>query len=626
MDYATLTSLNPSEFEDAAGGYKTVGDMAGQAKDDVENRIIASVRKTTDGQSVLEGHAADAAVTQLRKLATNFHYTQVECALITTALNSLAYELRAAKDKLDAAVEDAEAQKFTVGPDGSVSYPAAGDKVDGKVPEGGTVTGSAKGKPTNQPIDPTGDANDAADALERQAANIHPNPNFGRAVAIANRIAQAVYDATQADEKWAPKLRTLKADDDLIVSSHDWVDAQNDTRGVRSGAKDYLDEIKPPPQNGDPRANAQWWKGLSKDEQDAYLSMHPASLGSLDGIPSEVRDEANRIYLAETKAKYTSELADIPKEPTRYEANPNGSYPAVVETEEWKRWDEKYKDRIVKLNRGLDAMKDIQARFDQTGKDKLPPAYLLGFDPDGGGRAIVANGDPDTADHTAVFVPGTYTNLGKSGSYIGHMVNLWQESHALAPNQNISTITWIGYDAPQSIVPEAMSPSYAERAAPDLNRFLDGLQTVQGGSKESHTTVIGHSYGSTVVGQSSIDGKLAADDIVVAGSPGMRVGHADDLDVGSDHVWSEAASSWKDQVPAGGKVAGLGGDSDISWWAEMLPFGYAWSQNVPSDEDFGAHIMGTDAKDHGDYWRPASQSLINQAAVVTGNYNQVEGG
>ncbi|GAA1679125.1 hypothetical protein [Streptomyces yatensis] len=45
---------------------------------------------------------------QLRKLATNFHYTQVECALITTALNSLAYELRAAKDKLDAAVEDAE--------------------------------------------------------------------------------------------------------------------------------------------------------------------------------------------------------------------------------------------------------------------------------------------------------------------------------------------------------------------------------------------------------------------------------------------------------------------------------------------------------------------------------------
>ncbi|MFD0446644.1 hypothetical protein ACFQ10_36565 [Streptomyces indonesiensis] len=125
MDYATLTSLKPSEFEDAAGGYRTVGAMASEAKDDVESQIIAGMRKTVDGQAVLEGEAAEAAVVQLRKLATNFHYTQVECALITTALNSLAYELRAAKDKLDAAVEDAEAEKFTVGSDGSVSYPAA---------------------------------------------------------------------------------------------------------------------------------------------------------------------------------------------------------------------------------------------------------------------------------------------------------------------------------------------------------------------------------------------------------------------------------------------------------------------------------------------------------------------
>ncbi|MBD3010164.1 hypothetical protein IEJ02_40535 [Streptomyces sp. 5-10] len=620
MDYATLTSLQPSEFEDAAGGYRTVSDMASQAQKDLEHQIAAKFQDT------LEGEAATAAVRQLDKLAKNFHYAQVECALIITALNALAYELRAAKHKLDAAVEDAEAEKFTVGSDGSVSYPAAGDKVDGKVPEGGTVKGSAKGKPTNQPIDPTADANDTADALERQAANIHPNPNYGRAVAIANRIAQAIYDATQADEKWAPKLRKLKADDDLTVSDQDWADAQNDTGGVRAGAKEYLNEIKPPPENGDPKANAKWWNGLSQEERDAYLSMHPASLGSLDGLPSEVRDEANRTLLAETKAKYALELSGIPKEPTKYGPNPNGSYPAFVETEAWKRWDEKYGDQRAKLDKGLQAMKDIQKRFDETGKDGLPPAYLLAFDSEGGGRAVVANGNPDTADHTAVFVPGTHSNLGKSGSYIGHMANLWQESHVLAPNQNVSTITWIGYDAPQSVAPEAMSPSYAERAAPELNRFLDGLQTAQGGPDASHTTVIGHSYGSTVVGQSSIDGKLPADDIVAAGSPGMRVGHADDLDVGKGHVWSEAAASWKDPVPAGGKLAGLGGDSDISWWADMLPFGYAWGQNVPSDEDFGAHIMGTDAKDHGDYWRPNSESLANQAAVVTENYDQVKGG
>ncbi|WP_308283355.1 hypothetical protein [Streptomyces hygroscopicus] len=399
MDYATLTSLNPSEFEDAAGGYKTVGDMAGQAKDDVENRIIASVRKTTDGQSVLEGHAADAAVTQLRKLATNFHYTQVECALITTALNSLAYELRAAKDKLDAAVEDAEAQKFTVGPDGSVSYPAAGDKVDGKVPEGGTVTGSAKGKPTNQPIDPTGDANDAADALERQAANIHPNPNFGRAVAIANRIAQAVYDATQADEKWAPKLRTLKADDDLSVAAEDWIDAKKDTREVRSGAKEYLGEIKPPPKDGDPKSNADWWKGLSEQEKADYISMHPDSVGNLNGLPADVRDEANRAIFEEKRAEYQTQYKNIPEEPKpKYVSSGR----AMRYSDEWLEWRQKYEGRRAHLKSALEGMKAIQKRFDRTGEGGLPEAYLLRFDPNDDGRVVLANGNPDTADHTAL--------------------------------------------------------------------------------------------------------------------------------------------------------------------------------------------------------------------------------
>ncbi|WP_189795749.1 alpha/beta hydrolase [Streptomyces thermodiastaticus] len=42
--------------------------------------------------------------------------------------------------------------------------------------------------------------------------------------------------------------------------------------------------------------------------------------------------------------------------------------------------------------------------------------------------------------------------------------------------------------------------------------------TAQGGPEASHTTVIGHSYGSTTVGAASkAPGHLAADDIVVSG-------------------------------------------------------------------------------------------------------------
>ncbi|MEU3409976.1 alpha/beta hydrolase [Streptomyces sp. NPDC006658] len=128
--------------------------------------------------------------------------------------------------------------------------------------------------------------------------------------------------------------------------------------------------------------------------------------------------------------------------------------------------------------------------------------------------------------------------------------------------------------------------------------------------------------GSTTVGAASkASGHLAADDIVVAGSPGMLVGDARDLDVGKDHVWSQAAGD--DAVPLGGKVAGLGG---YKWGVETwhgLPYNAGYVQTVPSDEAFGAHRMAVDTSGHSGYWKEDSTSLQNQAAVVTGRYNQV---
>ncbi|MFI7359044.1 alpha/beta hydrolase [Streptomyces avidinii] len=618
MDYATLKALKPSEFTEAADGYQSVSAMADHAYGSAEGRITARLR------SGLSGAAVNEALVQLRGLAQNFHYTQVECGLAATSLNALAASFTEAKRKLDAAVSDAEAQKFSVGADGSVSYPPGGTEKDGKLPDGGTVTGSAKGKPSGNVIDPTKDANDLSGALERQAANIHPNPNFGKAVEIANRIAQAVAEATEADTQWAPRLRKLKADDDLTVSDSDWADVQADTGEVRAGAKDYLDHIKPPPPKGsDPKANADWWKGLSPDEQSAYLSLNGAQVGAMDGLPSVVRDEANRTVLAEKHGEFQLRLNAIPPQPQKYV--PSGrDYPAVVLNPAWSEWDKKYAKDKEFLDKNLKGMNAIQDRFNATGKEGLPEAYLLGFDTGGGGRAIVANGNPDTADHTAVFVPGTYTDITKSGDYIHHMSELWKETHAKAPGQDVSTITWIGYDAPQSIVPEAMKKHYAETAAPDLNRFMQGLENLQGGDEKSHTTIIGHSYGSTVLGAASNAGDLRADDMIAVGSPGMLVEHAKDLDAGEGHVWSQAASTLDDQVPLGGKVAGLGGPTD--WWEDMLPFGTVWGSNVPSDEAFGANIMANDADSHTDYWRDHSLSIENQANVVAGRYDKVQRG
>ncbi|MFI6060332.1 alpha/beta hydrolase [Streptomyces sp. NPDC051286] len=603
MDYTTLKALKPPEFTEAADGYRSLSDSASASKDDLDNRVAVGMRKA------LKGQATHSALGELKRLSDNFHYVQTECGLISTALDGFAYEIEAAKKKLDAAVADAEAAKCTVNADGSVSYPPGGDEVDGKIPEGGTARGLTEG---------------SAQGLGRQAANFDPNPKYRLAQEYADRIAEALKEATEADEKWAPKLKTLKADDDLTVSDRDWADVQTDTSGVRKAADAYLDSIKGPPKEATPEDNANWWKGLTEEQRADYLAMHPKEVGAMNGLPSEVRDEANRIVFAETKAKYEMDLDSMPAEPAnKYKMINTINGPVQVHSDEWMSWNEKYGDRRQSLEQSVAGMRQIQSRFDRTGVDGLPEAYLLGFDPkgEGDGRVIIANGNPDKADHTAVYVPGTYAGIesigeGDDHGDLGRSERLWVESQKLSPGKNISTITWLDYNAPDNIVPEATRGQAAADGGVTLRDFLTGNDVAhqqQTGSR-AHTTAIGHSYGSTVVGDAAqsgswSDGKLA-DDILVAGSPGVQADHAADLGVGADHVWAMGAP-WDDEgVRQGGRLVGLGDNG-----------------NIPTDHAFGGNVMKSDSGGHSGFWdndgQKASLSLENQARVITGRYGDV---
>ncbi|MFH9089067.1 alpha/beta hydrolase [Streptomyces sp. NPDC017673] len=588
MDIATLKALKPSEYEEAADGYRAVSEMASNAKDTVENRISAGIRNQ------LKGETADAALRELKELGKDFHYVQTECALISTALNGFAYDMAAAKRKLEAALADAEAAGCTVGADGSVTFPAGGTEADGKVPEGGTVS------PSTSLTDPT------ASAIEQQAVHQHPNPNFGKAIGFANRIGDALREATEADAKWAPKLRALKADDDLVVSDRDWSDARSDQDGVSEAGKKYLDSLPQPPKDGSPKDNAAWWKDLGDEERAAWLSLRPDAVGKLDGLPSAVRDEANRVVFDETRARQQMELDSIPKPPANEWAwITAGGYPSKVHTDEWMEWSRKHGDRYDFLTKSLHGMQDIQKRFDATGTNGLPEAYLLGFSTEGDGRAIIANGNPDTADHQAVYVPGTTSDLNGIGGNIDRMVNLWGEARNEADGKTVSTITWLGYDAPDDVVKDAPFEHYAYDGAPAFTRFLDGLEASHTGDTPPHRTVIGHSYGTTLIGAAAEKGTLNADDVVLAGSPGVKVSHATELDVPKGHVWNEEADG--DAVPDIGRW-GHGGD----WFV------------IPSDPEFGAHQMTTDTQGHSGYWNPGSDSLKNQAYVVTGHGGDVQ--
>jgi pimeloyl-ACP methyl ester carboxylesterase len=199
-------------------------------------------------------------------------------------------------------------------------------------------------------------------------------------------------------------------------------------------------------------------------------------------------------------------------------------------------------------------------------------------------------------------------------------------------------ILWLGYDAPQSILPEAMDVSYAQDARDDLSRFQDGLRVTHEGPA-SHNTIIGHSYGSTVVGVTAHDRGTHADDVVFVGSPGVGVDHASDLGLGSDHVWSTHLSN--DPISGAHNVRTTVVQSalDVPRFGPFAPAAAAWDfahggdhllygTNPDAPAFGGQHFTGQDGSfglhAHSEYWDANSTSLKNMGYVVAGQPNEVE--
>ncbi|MQY16192.1 hypothetical protein SRB5_63880 [Streptomyces sp. RB5] len=583
VTFQQLRDAKPAAFEHFADGWQIVSGAMSEAKDRTEARIAAGMRNAK-----LEGEGADAAQARLKRLGENFHFTQVQCASVHAALHGFAADLKAAQTKLLRAVDDARTAGYTVQEDGSLHWtrPAAG-------------AGAHPGTPWS----------DMTGAKEAEAK------------VYAGWISDALQQAADADYQWRCKLDALLADNDLEVTDADWKDARSDTAGVRAEAADSVpaDAI---PSGKTPQENADWWASLSEDERDQYLALYPEQIGRLDGLPSAVRDEANRAYMAEEGATTRMKLDGLrANEPLRY-LKVGGTY---RETPEWKEWNSQVQ-HYEKVKKGI---QKIEERFAKTGEDGLPEAYLLGFSPKDDGRAIVATGNPDTARHTAVYVPGTGTDLSKIGGDMNRMNELWYKSSELSDGP-VSTITWLGYDAPDNMFKDAPFSHYADDAASAHSSFLHGLNAAHDPSVDSHTTVIGHSYGSTVVGSTARQYDLPVDDVIFAGSPGVQVGSASDI--GASHgVYNMELPG--DIVPDVGQFGhgDFQGPVEIrrgNWGLPVIDF-RAPGFITPSDSEFGATQLATDdvpadMDNHSRYWKKDSGSLANQAAVVTGNYDKAK--
>lgn len=601
MDHLTLKALKPAEYTEAADGYRAISGMADAGRDRIDNQIIAALRKAN------EGEAADAALDQLRKLSENFHYTQVECGLITGALDGFSSEITAPKRRLAEALEDAAALAYTVSENGTITYPAGGkNALTGEPIPGGTVLG-------NNGLIRDGNTGFQSPGLAPNDSLLkNPNPHHAKAVDIADRIAHAVREAQEIDDRYSWALNKLKAAPSLNVDTKTWADVASDVDGVSTAASKYLqDHI---PLDKSPADRKEWWDGLSNEEREEYKTAFPEVIGNLDGIPSTVRDEANR-----------------------------GNIQLLIAQLEG-RHDEASKEKI-------EGLKGIQNKLNAGSQ---PPMFLLGVGLEGNGRAIIAYGNPDASKNVSAYVPGFGTKLDSefSDGTVKRAFETAVGAQDIDPSS--SAIVWLGYDAPQSL--DVMTEGDAERGAPAYNSFMGGISATNE-NPDSHVTAIGHSYGSRLVGAATQEpgGIPGADDIILVGSPGVGVDKAEGLGVRKDHVWVGAAEndivtkvpSLKDAVEGtmgffgggpigkylGGEIAGQGND-DI-WFGKdpaSKAFGANRFETLPGPELVQPSFPGVldskmDIDAHSNYFSPEEGkdrvSARNIAAIVAGHSEYV---
>ncbi|MBA3781765.1 MAG: hypothetical protein H0X12_07930 [Nocardioides sp.] len=358
----------------------------------------------------------------------------------------------------------------------------------------------------------------------------------------------------------------------------------------------------------DPAAVTAWWKGLSGAEREALKISDPDLIGNVNGIPTGDRDEANRTSL-QRDLDFLEGLGDEHEDLTSEQ-----------------------EATLKNAKAARDAL-DIPASLGQDDVD----VNLIVYQPtafNGDGAAAVSYGDPDTADNTAVIVPGIMNDGSSIAAQGKDAYTLYQ--NAIRNGESMASIAWMGYDSPNwnpegvldypgdgldigSVVQEdkAIAGGHA------LSDFVDGLRATDEGDK-SHLSVIGHSYGSTTAAHAAAGDGLDADSLTLIGSPGA----------GGDNVNGVGDL----HMPEGKVYAGAADNDFVSWLGRDGDLGMGQD---PTQADFGAKVFGSDpGKDfhvenigqgvdnHTSYFDPQLNptSLDNLTSIAQGDEPDLIGG
>ncbi|MGV9296306.1 alpha/beta hydrolase [Amycolatopsis sp. NPDC003676] len=225
---------------------------------------------------------------------------------------------------------------------------------------------------------------------------------------------------------------------------------------------------------------------------------------------------------------------------------------------------------------------------------------ILLFDPRGTGRVAQVFGDLSTADRIAVLVPGVANRADTFWTGVGGLryrapAVQAADLHRAGPD-DFAVIAWLGYEPPGGVGLPAARERLARTGAAALNRFVRGLLAVR---PQATIALLGHSYGSTVLGLAAPHLPPQVTDLASFGSPGMGVRDVTRLRT-TARVWAgQSARDWIRWVP-GVRLFGLGHGTK------------------PADPAFGARVFAaSDVPDHDHYLSPGTDSLTALTRIAT---------
>lgn len=315
-------------------------------------------------------------------------------------------------------------------------------------------------------------------------------------------------------------------------------------------------------------AVSRFFSGLDGAQRARLADGYPLVVGNLDGVPATTRYRANLHSLDQARRVEEARSKDVALTPA---------------------------DRATALRRAH--------RLESLAE---PGRQILLFDPTGDGLVAEVFGDLDQARRVSVIVPGVDTDLltfertqRRLTAPSGMARSLYEAEQAATPDGRTAVIAWAGYTAPTGVGMDAATGKLAVEGSVRLRALTAALPG------QSSVALICHSYGSVVCGVAAHELPSRVTDVVVAGSPGMRVSNAAELHTAA-RVWAMRDSGdWIADVPHL-ELGGLGHGAD------------------PVSPDFGARLLSSaGARSHTGYFEPGTASLDNFAKIGTGAFASV---